>query len=181
MREAHFFLPAQIQGHFQSGTRLPQEYLLQFAQQGLGQGPRTLALRASHSCVYRESGLDECTALTRFPGASETPPSLCPGSEIICTAAPRCSSYLSLVANLSLRSNTKPFHGLSCRSLWVGNGFLPKSVWFSPDVHAPTMTTTAVVRELSLTNDVWFLHLHVCICHVRLHCPARVLSELPSL
>ena len=70
-------------------------------------------------------------------------------------------SSLPPIVNLSFRSNTDPFHCLSgcSRPLRV----LP----------------TAVAKEPSLTNDVWFPHLHVCICHVRLHYPARVLSELP--
>ena len=58
----HLF-PQQALGHFiASGTRPAQENLKQilsvcceqFAEQGMGQGPCTLALRASQNFVYRE-------------------------------------------------------------------------------------------------------------------------------
>ena len=50
-----------------SGMRLAQEYLDKcflldenmFDQQGMGHGPRTLALKASQGRVYRESQLNE--------------------------------------------------------------------------------------------------------------------------
>ena len=62
--------PPQLQAHFTpSGTRLAQEYqdkyflhdANMFAQQGMGQGTCTLALRASQGRAYRESQLDECS------------------------------------------------------------------------------------------------------------------------
>ena len=65
---AHSFFPVQIQAHFiPSGTSLAQESQTKcvfhdanmFAQQGIGHGPRTLALRTSQGRVYRDSQLDD--------------------------------------------------------------------------------------------------------------------------
>ena len=66
----------------------------------------------------------------------------------ICTAAP-CYSFSSCPSlfvathplSFSLRSNTRPFHCLSCRSPWAGTVLVPKSARFSADAPAPTVTT----------------------------------------
>ena len=75
----------------------------------------------SRPTMHRASGPDTHflprMAITKFSGVSP-----CPGAEIVCTAALRCSSSsgsssFSPITAFSLRSNTKLVHYLSCRSL----------------------------------------------------------------
>ena len=101
-----------------------------------------------HICIEHlcpDTHFNPRTALTRFSCASWTPPSPCPGLEIVRTAAPRspvsfCPSSPSPFAEVSVPSNARPFNCLSCRSLWIGSDFVPRSARFSADVHALTLT-----------------------------------------
>ena len=102
-------------------------------------------IRCAGAHLCPDTRLNSRTALTRFSCASWSPPSPCSGLEIVCTAAPRCPvsfcpSSPSPFAEVSVSSNARPFHCLSCRSLWMGSDFVPRSARFSADVHALTMT-----------------------------------------
>ena len=79
-------------------------------------------------------------ALTRFPSTSRTPPSACPGSEVVCASAVRCSSSScpSPLSHLSTRFHFGPPPGRSMASA-ARSDFVSKSARFSADVHAPTM------------------------------------------
>ena len=62
--------------------------------------------------------------------------------------------------------------------------FVPEPARFPADEHAATMTTPRFTnccsqRTFVEKKVVWFRHLHISICHVLLHCPARVRFELP--
>ena len=98
-------------------------------------------------------------ALTAFPSPSRTPPSPCPRSEIVCTAALRCSSSSCPSSFLPLH---RVFHFGPTQNrsiaLRTGSDHIPKTAPFSGDAHAPTMATprspSAVANELSLTSSV---------------------------
>ena len=112
----------------------------------LSPAPIVIIERVSHFVTLHRASVSRYSALTRFSCASRSPPSPCPGLEIVCTAAPRCPvsfcpSSPSPFAEVSVPSNARPFNCLGCRSLWIGSDFvLNRSARFSADVHALTMT-----------------------------------------
>ena len=175
--------------HTSSAHTLVWPRLEPFLRVPLSTAPIVFSERASH--------LSHCTEHLTWYSVRPTnslhlvtqcAPSPCPRPEIVCIAALCCSfsscpSSVSLITEFSCRSNTNPFHCISCRNVWT-NDFVSISARFSADVHTlqpwPLRDSpTAVDKERVLTNDVWFRHLPICICHVRMHFPARVLSGLP--
>ena len=94
------------------------------------------------------------------------PQSPCPGSEIVCTAALRCSSSscpssFSPFTAFSLRSNTKPLHCLSCRSLWTGGDFVPKS---GAQWRFQHIWRSGAVALAGLASDTFAVEFHVDAC-----------------
>ena len=119
--------------HFPVSHRAPLDRLKMFSA--------SVSLRTLHRASGPDTHFVPQTALTRFCSASRTPLSPCPASHIS-AARPRLVHPPSRHSSrYHFGPNTRPFHCLSCRSLWTGSDFVPKSARFSADVHAPTMTT----------------------------------------
>ena len=95
----------------------------------LSPAPIVIIERVSHLSHFYRASVSRYSALTRPPCASKTPPSTCPGLEIVCTAAPRCPvsfcpSSPSPFAEVSVPCNARPFNCLSCHSLLTGSDYV---------------------------------------------------------